>query len=56
MEEVLAAWGVPVVIGPLSGGNRNAVIEIHLNGRRLAARRSARPAAGPLNPATPAAS
>ena len=44
MEEVLAAWGAPVVIGPLSG-NRNAVIEIHLNGRRLAARRSARPAA-----------
>jgi Ser/Thr protein kinase RdoA (MazF antagonist) len=45
MDEVLAAWGAPVIIGPLSGGNRNAVLEIRLDGRQLVTRRSARPAA-----------
>jgi Ser/Thr protein kinase RdoA (MazF antagonist) len=33
-----------VVIGPLTGGNRNTVLEIRLGGRRLAARGSRRPA------------
>ena len=36
---------MPVVGGRLGGGNRNTVIEIYLRGQRLAARRSARPAA-----------
>jgi Ser/Thr protein kinase RdoA (MazF antagonist) len=44
MEQVLAAWGRAVVVGPLGGGNRNAVVEVRLDGRRLVARRSARTA------------
>jgi Ser/Thr protein kinase RdoA (MazF antagonist) len=42
VHEALAAWGQPVVVGPLTGGNRNPVLEIRLAGRRLAARRSRR--------------
>lgn len=42
---MLAAWGRPAVIGPLTGGNRNTVLEIRLDGRRLAAHRSRRPPA-----------
>ena len=45
MRATLAAWGRPVVVGPLTGGNRNTVLEIRLDGRRLAARRSNRPPA-----------
>jgi Ser/Thr protein kinase RdoA (MazF antagonist) len=45
MERALAAWGTPVVVGRPGGGNRNTVVEIRLGGRRLAARRSGRPAA-----------
>jgi Ser/Thr protein kinase RdoA (MazF antagonist) len=45
VDDVLAAWGTPAVVGRLGGGNRNAVTEIRLDGRRLVARRSARPAA-----------
>jgi Ser/Thr protein kinase RdoA (MazF antagonist) len=42
MHEALSAWGQPVVIGPLSGGSRNTVLEILLGRRRLVARRSRR--------------
>ena len=42
MRETLAAWGQPAVIGPLSGGNRNTVLDVRLGARRLAARRSRR--------------
>jgi Ser/Thr protein kinase RdoA (MazF antagonist) len=42
MDRALTAWGRPVVVGPLSGGNRNTVAEIRLDGRRLVARRSRR--------------
>ncbi len=45
MRETLAAWGEADIIRPLSGGNRNAVAEIRLGGRRLVARQSRRPAA-----------
>ena len=45
MDGVLAAWGEPVIVGRLGGGNRNVVTEIRLGGQRLAARRSTRPAA-----------
>jgi Ser/Thr protein kinase RdoA (MazF antagonist) len=45
MDEVLALWGRAEVVGPLSGGNRNAVLEIRIGRRRLAARRSRRQAA-----------
>ncbi len=45
MERALAAWGRPIVVGPLGGGNRNTVVEIRLGGQRLVARRSARPPA-----------
>ena len=45
VDEVLRAWGTPVVIGRLGGGNRNSVVEIRLGGRRLVARRSRRSAA-----------
>ena len=44
MEEILAAWGRPVVAGPLGGGNRNTVVEIFLDGQRHVARRSRRTA------------
>ena len=44
MEADLAAWGEPVVVRRLRGGNRNLVVEIRLDGQRLVARRSARPA------------
>ena len=42
MQQALAAWGDPEVIGPLSGGNRNTVWEVRLGGQRLAARTSRR--------------
>jgi Ser/Thr protein kinase RdoA (MazF antagonist) len=45
VRATLAAWGRPEVTGPLTGGNRNTVLEIRLDGRRLAARRSNRPPA-----------
>ncbi len=42
VDQALAAWGEPVVVGQLGGGNRNVVQEIRLDGRRLVARRSSR--------------
>lgn len=45
VREVLAAWGDADIVRPLSGGNRNAVMEIRLDGRRLVARQSRRQAA-----------
>jgi len=42
MDGVLAAWGEPVIVGCLGGGNRNVVKEIRLGGQRLVARRSTR--------------
>ena len=42
MREVLAAWGLPTLVGPLGGGNRNTVVEVRLGGERLVARRSRR--------------
>jgi Ser/Thr protein kinase RdoA (MazF antagonist) len=42
VEHILAAWGKPVVVGQLGGGNRNAVMEIRLRDERLVARRSRR--------------
>jgi Ser/Thr protein kinase RdoA (MazF antagonist) len=42
MREALSAWGQPVVVGPLGGGNRNPVLEIRLGDRRLVARWSRR--------------
>ncbi len=42
MHEVLAAWGVLEVAGPISGGNRNTVLELRRGGARLAARQSRR--------------
>lgn len=42
MDEILAMWGQAEVAGPLGGGNRNAVLEIRIGQRRLAARRSRR--------------
>jgi len=45
MREALAAWGQPVVIGPLGGGNRNTVWELRIGGQRLVGRRSGRPPA-----------
>jgi Ser/Thr protein kinase RdoA (MazF antagonist) len=42
VKRVLAAWGHPVIVGPLGGGNRNTVLEIRLEHQRLVARRSAR--------------
>jgi Ser/Thr protein kinase RdoA (MazF antagonist) len=41
-DRALAAWGRPVIVGRLGGGNRNAVVEIRLGRERLAARRSSR--------------
>ena len=45
MDDVLAAWGQPDMVGRLGGGNRNTVTEIRLNGRRFATRMSRRPPA-----------
>ncbi len=45
MRRLLAPWGDAEIVRALSGGNRNAVTEIWLNGRRLVARRSGRSAA-----------
>lgn len=45
VRAALAAWGRSEVTGPLTGGNRNPVLEIRLDGRRLVARRSRRPPA-----------
>ncbi len=45
LEQTLAHWGQPAIIRPLSGGNRNLVVEIRLGNQRLAARRSPRPPA-----------
>jgi Ser/Thr protein kinase RdoA (MazF antagonist) len=45
LEQTLDHWGQPAIIRPLSGGNRNIVMEIRLGNQRLAARRSARPPA-----------
>lgn len=42
MRTVLAAWGNPVVVGPLGGGNRNAVLELRMGQQRLVARESRR--------------
>jgi Ser/Thr protein kinase RdoA (MazF antagonist) len=42
VETALAAWGKPVVVGRLGGGNRNAVHEIRLGDQRLVARMSSR--------------
>jgi Ser/Thr protein kinase RdoA (MazF antagonist) len=42
---VLDAWGEVTVVGPLGGGNRNSVLELLLDGRRVVARESRRPAA-----------
>ena len=42
MDENLALWGRAEVLGPLGGGNRNAVLGIRIAQRRLAARRSGR--------------
>ena len=42
VRATLAAWGRPAVIGSLTGGNRNTVLEIRLDGRRLVARGSRR--------------
>jgi Ser/Thr protein kinase RdoA (MazF antagonist) len=42
MREVLAAWGPLTVIGPISGGNRNTVLELRRGRQRLVARRSRR--------------
>lgn len=42
---MLDAWGEVTVVGPLGGGNRNSVLELLLNGRRVVARESRRPAA-----------
>lgn len=41
-ELTLVAWGRPVVVGPLGGGNRNTVLELRHHGQRLVARRSQR--------------
>lgn len=50
MRETLAAWGDADIVRPLSGGNRNAVTEIRLDGRRLVARRSRRRLAAAARP------
>jgi aminoglycoside phosphotransferase (APT) family kinase protein len=42
MREVLAAWGPLTVVGPISGGNRNTVLELLRGRQRLVARRSRR--------------
>jgi len=42
MREVLAAWGELEVVGLLSGGNRNTVLEVRYGAQRLVARRSRR--------------
>jgi len=42
---VLEAWGQMRVLGPLGGGNRNAVLELRRGTERLVARRSRRSAA-----------
>lgn len=42
MRDVLAAWGQLTVVGPLAGGNRNAVLEVCRGQERLVARRSLR--------------
>jgi Ser/Thr protein kinase RdoA (MazF antagonist) len=42
VPQSLAPWGDAEIVRPLSGGNRNPVTEIRLDGRRLVARRSRR--------------
>ncbi len=42
MHTALAAWGQPVVIGPLGGGHRNTVLALRRGRERLVARRSRR--------------
>ncbi len=42
MEDALAAWGEVAIVGPLDGGNRNAVLELRRGGERLVARTSRR--------------
>lgn len=46
LRDVLAAWGPLRIVGPLSGGNRNTVLELRRGGERLVARRSHRSPAG----------
>jgi Ser/Thr protein kinase RdoA (MazF antagonist) len=45
VRDVLAAWGQLQVVGPLTGGNRNPVLELRRGAERLVARRSRRPPA-----------
>jgi Ser/Thr protein kinase RdoA (MazF antagonist) len=45
VREVLDAWGEVTVVGPLGGGNRNPILELRLDGRRVVARESRRSAA-----------
>jgi Ser/Thr protein kinase RdoA (MazF antagonist) len=45
MVPELAAWGEVTVVGPLSGGNRQVVLEARRGGERVAVRRSGRSAA-----------
>lgn len=42
MHDLFQAWGEVQVIGPLTGGNRNQVLEVQRGGQRLVARRSRR--------------
>ncbi len=42
MRRALAAWGRVALVGRLGGGNRNAVMEIRLDGARLVALKSSR--------------
>jgi hypothetical protein len=46
VRTVLAFWGRPEVIGPLSGGHRNPVLELRRGRERLVARWSRRSPAG----------
>jgi Ser/Thr protein kinase RdoA (MazF antagonist) len=45
VRDVLRAWGAVAVVGRLSGGNRNTVLELRLGQQRLVGRMSRRPAA-----------
>ena len=45
MRDVLGALGQLTVVGPLGGGNRNAVLEVRRGRERLVARRSGQPPA-----------
>lgn len=45
MDQALAHWGRLTIVGPLSGGNRNTVLEVRRGRQRLVARLSRRPPA-----------